>query len=122
MALTSTEDIIYLITENRQLLKVNVALDVPEELSKLDYVICNFHSDTVTGMDICVRKTLIATCSADKTVRIWNYATRSLEIVHQVSEVALAVALHPSGFHIIIGLEDKIQMMNVLSKSLNSIR
>lgn len=85
-------------------------------------MICNFHSDTVTGMDICVRKTLIATCSADKTVRIWNYATRSLEIVHQVTEVALAVALHPSGFHIIIGLEDKIQMMNVLSKTLNSIR
>jgi len=98
---------------------VNIALDGTDDAPKFDYVICNFHSDVVTGLDLCIRKTLIVTCSKDKTVRIWNYATRSLEIVHQVPEQALSVAFHPSGFHIIIGLDDKILMMNVLSKSLN---
>jgi len=39
-----------------------------------------------------------------------------------VPEQALSIAFHPSGFHVIIGLDDKIQMMNVLSKSLNSIK
>ena len=82
MCLTSTEDMMFLITENRQLLKVNIALDGTDDTSKFDYVVCNFHSDVVTGLDLCIRKTLIVTCSKDKTVRIWNYATRSLEIVH----------------------------------------
>lgn len=86
MCLTSTEDILYLITENKQLLKVNIALDGTDDIPKFDYVICNFHSDIVTGLDLCIRKTLIVTCSKDKTVRIWNYATRSLEIVHPVPE------------------------------------
>lgn len=39
-----------------------------------------------------------------------------------MTEEALAVAFHPSGFHIIVALLDKIQMMNVLSKSLNQIK
>ncbi len=82
MTLTSTEDMIYFITENRQLLKVNIALDGTDDVPRFDYVICNFHSDVVTGLDLCLRKTLIVTCSKDKTVRIWNYATRTLEIVH----------------------------------------
>jgi WD40 repeat protein len=73
-------------------------------------------------MDVCIRKQLVVTCSKDKTIRIWNYASRTLEIVHQVTEEALAVAFHPSGFHIIVALSDKIQMMNVLSKSLNHIK
>ncbi len=27
-----------------------------------------FHSEGITGMDICIRKPLIATCAADKTI------------------------------------------------------
>ena len=30
-------------------------------------------SGAVLGCDICVRKPLVATCSIDKTVRLWNY-------------------------------------------------
>ena len=122
MCLTSTEDQLFFITDNMQLIKTNIALDGTDDVSKFDYVVCNFHSDVVTGLDLCIRKTLIVTCSKDKTVRIWNYATRTLEIVHQVPEQALSVAFHPSGFHVIIGLDDKILMMNVLSKSLNQIK
>jgi hypothetical protein len=34
----------------------------------------------------------------------------------------MAVAFHPSGFHIIVALADKIQLFDILSKSLNSIK
>jgi len=45
MALTTaTEDTMYFVTENNQLLKFNTCLDIPEEQSKFEYVICNFHS------------------------------------------------------------------------------
>ena len=115
MVLTSTEDTIIFTTENNQLLKVNFSLDGLEEKSKFEYVICNFHSAPITGMDVCIRKQLVVTCSKDKTIRIWNYATRTLEIVSGVlSDETLAVAFHPSGFHVIYSLVDKISIYNVL--------
>lgn len=82
MVLTSTEDQLFFITENNQLLRVNISLDGTDDMPKFDYVICNFHSQAVTGLDVCIRKQLIVTCSKDKTIRIWNYATRTLDIVH----------------------------------------
>lgn len=84
MVLTQTEDQLFFTTENNQLLKVNLGLDLAEERSRFDYVICNFHSQPITGMDVCIRKQLVATCSKDKTIRVWNYAMRTLEIVSAV--------------------------------------
>jgi WD40 repeat protein len=55
-------------------------------------------------MDTCIRKQLIVTCSKDKTIRIWNYNTKNLEISQVVNEEALAVAMHPSGFHLVVAL------------------
>jgi WD40 repeat protein len=104
------------------MMKVNIALDGTDDQSKFDNVICSFHSGPITGMDICIRKQLVVTCSKDRTIRIWNYALRTLEICFPVTEEALAVAFHPSGFHIVVALLDKILMMNVLSKSLNTFK
>jgi len=42
----------------------------------------------VTGLDTCIRKQLIATCSLDKTVRIWNYNDRKCEVLTTFSEEA----------------------------------
>lgn len=33
------------------------------------------HHSQITGLDVCIRKPLIATCSTDKSVRIWNFET-----------------------------------------------
>jgi len=101
---------------------VNIALDGTEEEPRFDYVICNFHQAPITGLDTCIRKSLLVTCSRDKTIRIWNYVSKTLEISYQVTEEALAVAFHPSGFHIVVALSDKLLMMNVLSKSLNPFK
>jgi len=35
-----------------------------------------------------------------------------------LTEEALAVAFHPSGFHIVVAIQDKIMFMNILSKAL----
>ena len=34
------------------------------------------HSAEVTGSDSCLRRPIIATCSLDRSVRLWNYLTR----------------------------------------------
>ena len=51
----------------------------------------------ITGLDICIRKPILVTCGADKTVRVWNYHEKTCEIVKFFHEDAFSVALHPSG-------------------------
>ena len=43
--------------------------------SAFDYLVQSFHSAHITGMDVCLRKAIIGTCSLDRTVRVWNYET-----------------------------------------------
>ena len=81
MVITSSEDTVYFILDNsNQLMKLTIVLDGTDEEPKYEHLIYDFHSASVTGLDVCVRKQLIATCSLDQSVRIWNYATKSLEI------------------------------------------
>jgi WD40 repeat protein len=69
-------------------------------------------------MDICIKKQLVGTCSIDKTVRIWNWFSKTLEICEVFPDEAYSLAFHPSGFHIIVGFTDKVRMMNIFSKKL----
>jgi len=70
-------------------------------------------------MDLCIRKPLAITCSKeDKTVKIWNYEQKKLELSKLYNEDILNVAFHPSGFHVVIGLVDKVILANVLSDDL----
>lgn len=64
-------------------------------------------------MDICLRKPLIATCSTDKTIRIWNYEENILECSHTFTEDLFSIALHPSGFYVAVGCSDKLRLMNL---------
>ena len=80
MAITSSEDTVYFTLDSNQLMKLSIALDGTDEAEKFEHLIYDFHSASVTGLDTCIRKQLIVTCSRDQSVRIWNYATKSLEI------------------------------------------
>ena len=74
----------------------------------------SFHVGEITGLDVCVRKPLIVTCGNDKTIRIWNYIEKKLEIMKQFQSEIGSVAFHPSGLHILAGFSDKLKLLNVL--------
>ena len=117
------EDMIYCATSTGQLLKASIELNCNgvgnNEETKFEYVIGPFHRSEITGLDVCIRKELIATCSRDKTVSIWNYAQKTHEISQVFPEECLTVAFHPSGLHLVIALQDKINICNVLSNSIS---
>jgi WD40 repeat protein len=96
--------------------------DNSEQKPKFDFVHCSFHTAEITGLDICIRKQLIVTCSKDRMVKIWNYMQKTNEISYACQEECLAVAFHPSGFHLVVAVQDKILLMNVLSKSLHPFK
>jgi len=80
LGISSTEDVLIFTTENNQIMKVNVNLERPSDDAKYEYLVYPFHSRAIHGMDVCIKKHLVGTCSIDKTVRIWNYQTKTLEI------------------------------------------
>ena len=118
--LNSTDDLLYYIDRKNQLLKVALALDGTDvESTRSEYVHGPFHDEPINGMDTCLRKQLIVTCS-NSYVMIWNYAENKFELCYKtpIGEDAKAVAIHPSGFHIVVAVGDKLTLMNVLSNSI----
>jgi hypothetical protein len=67
------EDVVVCCTDKMQLLRCSlvVADDGRAEDVGLRPVLLPFHFAAVTGVDVCLRKPLVATCSIDSSVRIW---------------------------------------------------
>ena len=81
-----------------------------------------FHSSAVVGLDTCLRKPLVATCSSDRSVRIWNYNDRNIDICKHFPEEALSIAFHPSGLHVLVGFSDKLRLMNLLIDDIRVVK
>lgn len=114
-------DVLYSVTKSGQVIYSRFDLCTDQKNIEIDfnYVMCAFHRNIVTGLDTCLRKQLIATCSKDKTVRIWNYDTRKQETkVCDMGDECLAIAFHPSGFHVLVALPDKINICTILSREI----
>lgn len=74
MTLLQKEETLAFGLSNGSLLHLPFNFDrTSDEPMKFEHVVQNFHTDAITGMDVCVRKSLVATCGRDKTVKIWNF-------------------------------------------------
>ncbi|VDP93070.1 unnamed protein product [Echinostoma caproni] len=87
---------------------------VPAESVTFEPMAQAFHHGQILGLDTCIRKPLIATCAADRSVRIWNFESNTLELSKQFAEEAYSIALHPTGLYILVGFSDKLRLMNLL--------
>ncbi|GAQ89010.1 hypothetical protein KFL_004790040 [Klebsormidium nitens] len=116
LALSPNEETLVCALENNQIFVL--ALTSTEMLKtedmKIDLLSQSFHSEGITGLDVCARKPLAVTCSTDKSVRVWNYLDRTSDIVKFFPEQALSVAIHPAGFQLLVGFADKLRLMNLL--------
>eukprot|EP01065_Artemidia_motanka_P053300 TRINITY_DN985_c0_g1_i1.p1 TRINITY_DN985_c0_g1~~TRINITY_DN985_c0_g1_i1.p1 ORF type:complete len:1217 (+),score=514.48 TRINITY_DN985_c0_g1_i1:99-3749(+) len=92
------------------------------EMMQPEALVAPFHNGAITGIDTCVRKPLIATCSKDRTIRIWNYMDHTLEILKTFAVEAMSIALHPSGLHVLVGFADKLRFMNLYGDDIKEFR
>ncbi|XP_018422114.1 PREDICTED: cilia- and flagella-associated protein 57 isoform X1 [Nanorana parkeri] len=116
MCLSPSEETVLVSTNKSQLYSIALS---SAEISKGDDAVFEFlteswHSSSITGLSICIRKPLIATCSLDRSVRIWSYENNTLELYKDYQEEAFSVSLHPSGLHVLVGFSDKLRLMNLL--------
>ena len=124
ITLSPSEETLVCALENNQMYTVDLAdCDILKEEEMVFELLSNpFHSKAVTGIDACVKKPLVATCSADKTVRVWNYLDMSLELEKTFVEEAFSVSFHPSGLHVLVGFADKLRLCNLLVNDVSAYK
>ena len=79
MALSPREDVLIFSTDTNQIIKVQINLERPSEVDKFDYLVSSFHSKSILGLDVCIKKQMIATCANDRTIRFWSYKSDGYE-------------------------------------------
>ncbi|XP_037599098.1 cilia- and flagella-associated protein 57 isoform X4 [Cebus imitator] len=124
LCFSPSEETLVASTSKNQLYSITMSLT---EISKgeaahFEYLMYPLHSASITGLATCIRKPLIATCSLDRSVRIWNYETNTLELYKEYQEEAYSISLHPSGHFIVVGFADKLRLMNLLIDDIRSFK
>lgn len=116
MCMSPSEETLLAVTNWQQIYQISFSnVDVSKaDYAEFEFMSYSFHHASVTGIDVCIRKPLVATCSTDRSIRVWNYETGALEIYKELAEEAYSISLHPSGLYILVGLSDKLRLMNVL--------
>lgn len=75
----------------------------------------NLHHGPIGGMAVCAWKPIFVTSGAyDKTLRVWNFETESLELYKKYLEDIHGLSLHPTGLFIIVGFSDKLRFLTIL--------
>ncbi|XP_005866144.1 PREDICTED: cilia- and flagella-associated protein 57 [Myotis brandtii] len=124
LCFSPSEETLLVSTSKNQLYSITMSLT---EISKgepahFEYLMYPLHSASITGLATCIRKPLIATCSLDRSIRIWNYESNTLELYKEYQEEAYTISLHPSGHFIVVGFADKLRLMNLLIDDIRSFK
>ncbi|VTJ60870.1 Hypothetical predicted protein [Marmota monax] len=124
MCFSPSEETLVASTSKNQIYSITMSLT---EISKgepahFEYLMYPLHSASITGLSTCIRKPLIATCSLDRSVRIWNYESNTLELFKEYQEEAYTISLHPSGHFVVVGFADKLRLMNLLIDDIRSFK
>uniref|UniRef100_A0A3P9BI40 Cilia and flagella associated protein 57 n=1 Tax=Maylandia zebra TaxID=106582 RepID=A0A3P9BI40_9CICH len=125
ICISPAEETLAISTNRGQLYSVSLSSVVRiKGMDKLhfEFLSQSFHSSSITGLSICIRKPLVATCSLDRSVRIWNYETKVLELCKEFQEEAYSVALHPTGLFILVGFSDRLRLMNLLIDDIRTFK
>eukprot|EP00760_Papus_ankaliazontas_P008130 PhM_4_TR13677/c1_g1_i1/m.19400 len=120
-ALTLQEETLAVATTNHQVFSLNLS-DFGKEDHLFEPLCQAFHSGPITGVAVCVRKPLIATCGKDRMVCIWNYNNHSREAYKVFAHEACSIAMHPSGLHILVGFTDRLRFLNLYGDDIREFK
>lgn len=84
--------------------------------------LCPFHSDDIISLHVSKWKQLVATCSKDKSVRIWNYVNLQLEAMKIFEEDIFQVSFHPNGLHLAILFSGRFELFDILENTLKPFK
>jgi hypothetical protein len=120
LANTNTMNDVFIASTSANDLLLITLTDIEKQFH-LKYLISPFHYGPVVGLDTCINKPYLITCSKDKHLRIWDYKKRNLVIYKLFEDELHSCALHPSGNYALVALEDKILPLYVLYDEIMSM-
>lgn len=130
ITISPTEDLMVCSTRDAKayLLSLsNLEMLRPEDV-KLELCVGPFHSSSsvyllllfqsglkrIHDISICPRKPILASCGCDRSIRIWDYDAKTIELYKIFDEEVQTLALHPSGLYIAIGFSSRFKLANIL--------
>ncbi|GMI47566.1 hypothetical protein TrCOL_g2169 [Triparma columacea] len=130
LAVSPSEDTLLCSTDDNQVYTFSLSnTDILKEDSmNFELLMAPFHgpgksgSSQITGIDTCIWKPLVVTCGLDRTVRVWNYLEKSLELMKEFQEEAHSIALHPSGLYVIVGFTDRLRLCSILMGDIRCVK
>ena len=122
LALSPSEETLILSTANNQMYSFPLAsLDIlKEDENNFRYTSYPFHSvgpqgkSNISSMDSCIWKPIIVTCGLDKSVRIWNYEDKMMEVIEYFNEDILDISVHPCGLKILLCCTTSVRLCSIL--------
>ncbi|KAG9354321.1 hypothetical protein JZ751_001025 [Albula glossodonta] len=82
--------------------------------AKFEFLTHSFHRGPIKSLSVCILKTLVVTCSLDRSVRVWNFKTNTLELYKDFEEEPRCVSFHPTGLFILVGFPLKLRLLSLL--------
>ncbi|KAI7809591.1 cilia- and flagella-associated protein 57 [Triplophysa rosa] len=123
LCISPSEDTLSASTDRGQLYSLPLSLaELQKGDAHFEFMSHSFHSGVILGLSTCIRKPLVATCSLDRSVRIWNFQTNVLEMYMEFQEEAYSIAFHPTGLYILVGFSDRLRLMNLLIDDISTFK
>ncbi|XP_042564894.1 cilia- and flagella-associated protein 57 [Clupea harengus] len=122
LAFSPSEETLVTSTDYNQLYSITTAEMTKDKQAHFEHLSHSFHSGCITGLSVCIRKAIMATCSLDQSVRIWSFETNALELYKEFQEEAYSIALHPSGLYVLVGFSSKLCLMNLLIDDIRTFK
>ncbi len=80
-----------------------------------------YRTKKIKCMSICAWKPIIATGGSDRTLRIWNYQSRTFELTNQYMEDLVSVSLHPTSFQVLVCTKTQVDVSFIKHDGLHSV-
>ncbi|EEY69422.1 WD domain-containing protein, putative [Phytophthora infestans T30-4] len=125
IAVSPNSETIVACSKSRELVTFSMsAIDTGQE-DKIEFRELIRHSHQigpVLQVDVSVQRPIVVTCGTDKTVRVWNFELNHYELLSQCPEEPTTVAVHPSGFQLVVAFKERVRVYQLLQESLRQVK
>uniref|UniRef100_A0A8C4QWQ8 Cilia- and flagella-associated protein 57 n=1 Tax=Eptatretus burgeri TaxID=7764 RepID=A0A8C4QWQ8_EPTBU len=123
LAFTPSEEMLVAITDRGRLYAAFLMLGNTNEVEESEFEAWGpaWHCKRITGLSVCSYRPLLATCSDDGAISVWNLQTSMQEVHCKWPGPALSISLHPFGFMVLVGFPQCLRLFSIFQADLRTV-